>query len=263
MRQEKRRRSAEQKIICTSCGAPYGADLPKCPYCGALNAAAAEEEYLEKLQDVRQDLEELKDESTRATGRELARSGRMLRRVVVTVVCLIVIAAGLRTWLHQRDVRQQREDYVWRSENFPLLDGYYESGDTEAMLAMFNEASEKGKPVWDWKHAAYCDALNRMKLLDSFFELDRDAPEDADRRPADVLYQELCLAGADYLYEVDPEDLERIRELREPYLADMRERYDMTEEEWQGFEKQLKEHYGYPEFKPLEEYVKQKGESES
>lgn len=48
-----------KKIICSGCGAEYDATLPKCPYCDIINYSGAEAEYLNKLDDVREDMEEL------------------------------------------------------------------------------------------------------------------------------------------------------------------------------------------------------------
>ena len=46
-------------ICCGNCGGSYDDELPKCPYCGSIHISGAEKEYMEKLEDVREELEEL------------------------------------------------------------------------------------------------------------------------------------------------------------------------------------------------------------
>ncbi len=45
-----------KKIICRSCGAGYDASLVRCPFCGTAYAPAEENEYMETLEEVREDL---------------------------------------------------------------------------------------------------------------------------------------------------------------------------------------------------------------
>lgn len=51
-----------KQVICNSCRAQFDNDEPKCPYYGTMNYDGAEKEYLEKLEDVREDMEEAYEE---------------------------------------------------------------------------------------------------------------------------------------------------------------------------------------------------------
>ena len=53
--------SDKERIVCTSCGASFDKDEPKCPYCGTLNPYGAEKEYKEKLEDIREKLDVVDD----------------------------------------------------------------------------------------------------------------------------------------------------------------------------------------------------------
>ena len=67
--------SKGKQIICSSCGAEFEDMLPKCPYCGTMNYKGAEMEYLDRLEDVRSDMEQLgsvPETETRGSKRELS-----------------------------------------------------------------------------------------------------------------------------------------------------------------------------------------------
>lgn len=46
----------DNKILCKTCGAEYDVSLVRCPYCGTAYAPAEETEYMDKLEDIREDL---------------------------------------------------------------------------------------------------------------------------------------------------------------------------------------------------------------
>ena len=48
-------------IHCKSCGAEFEENLAKCPYCGTLNYKGAEQEYLNKLKNIQEDMEDLQE----------------------------------------------------------------------------------------------------------------------------------------------------------------------------------------------------------
>ena len=49
-------------MYCSNCGAEINEKDAYCPYCGVMNARAAEREYMEKLEDIREDTERLGEE---------------------------------------------------------------------------------------------------------------------------------------------------------------------------------------------------------
>ena len=70
-----------KRIICSSCGAEFDNDMAKCPYCGTMNYEGAEKEYLEKLEDVREDLDDLNEVPLEETKKEFKKQGRLIRKV--------------------------------------------------------------------------------------------------------------------------------------------------------------------------------------
>lgn len=48
-------------MICKNCGAHFDDLLPKCPYCGEFHYAGAQKEYMDHLEDMKDDLEDLSE----------------------------------------------------------------------------------------------------------------------------------------------------------------------------------------------------------
>jgi len=67
------------KIVnCETCGAEFDASLVRCPYCGTAYEPAAEDEYMDKLEDVREDLSKHTKDADNATKKPLRRSFSLL-----------------------------------------------------------------------------------------------------------------------------------------------------------------------------------------
>ena len=94
----------EEKVICSSCGAQFPAGKVRCPYCGTAYEPAAEEEYMDKLEQVRTDLEGYKVNAAKTTGKALAKAV-----IVFAVVVLVVLILGIGIFLLPEMMRRQRE----------------------------------------------------------------------------------------------------------------------------------------------------------
>ena len=74
-------------IICPSCGGEYEERLVRCPYCGTATLGAEENEYMDKLEDVRKDLEGYTGE-----GSEQIKS-KVGKTVIICIIAMVIIAA--------------------------------------------------------------------------------------------------------------------------------------------------------------------------
>ena len=91
-------------MICENCGAEIDAHEKACPYCGHINPAGAEEAYMDRLEDLQEDLEDLRDHGRRSDREEMKRQGRRLFRTGLILALVIGLAtAGLisldRLWM--------------------------------------------------------------------------------------------------------------------------------------------------------------------
>lgn len=140
------------KITCSSCGAQIDPNLPKCPYCDTLIPVGAEAEYMEKLNDIREDMEELKEVPVEAVKKELRYQGRRIGKILLicaAVAAVIAVIFALNEKKHERD---NTADYIWGHENFPKMNALYEEGKFEELEEFYFSALEEDRPVWNWEY---------------------------------------------------------------------------------------------------------------
>ena len=149
--------------VCNSCGAQFGSDHPKCPYCGTMNYEGAEKEYFEKLEDIREDVEELNAVPIQETKAELIKQGRFVRRIVLIVVLLAMVSAGIFFVQELSYKRDNKADFIWQETNYPVMDEMYAAEEYEELLAFYRQAEEEDKPVYTWKHAEFIRAYDHVQ----------------------------------------------------------------------------------------------------
>lgn len=76
-------------VRCNKCGGWFDTSEPKCPYCGAIYVPGAEAEYMDKLGDIREDMEDLEDLALSETGSEMKSA---LKKTFLTV---LAVAGGI------------------------------------------------------------------------------------------------------------------------------------------------------------------------
>lgn len=252
-----------KQLICSSCGGKFDDSLVKCPYCGTLNVPAAENEYMEKLEDVRENLEELQTIPTQEVKAAIGRSGKFVKRVVVVVLIVAAIAVaavfGFNWWVDYdlaTGTEMTTEEYLWREENYPKWDALYEEGKYEELMETIHTASDENHIVWEWEHYNFCimydnieSALGHMekyaeqgKLNSSGYEL--------------LLYEQWKVKGMELYGELTEEELEVLRPMAEPVMADFESRWGFTEEEYDTMYKEFQERKGYVSFDTIENFLK-------
>ena len=136
-------------IICNNCGAKMDKSLERCPHCGAMNYFGAEQKYMDRLEDIREDLHELKDVA------EIKRQKlmKLTLAVSIAVILLFVVPYAVLAFRkgHSADAseRSYEEAYVerlaWEDKYFPLMDAAYEEGDLARIAQIYEEHSAEAK----------------------------------------------------------------------------------------------------------------------
>ena len=83
------------RVHCTNCGGEFDPKEPKCPYCGTMYEPGAEHQYMEKLGDIREDMEDLNSLAVSETASELKSAVRSTLLTIVVIVVAIAALAGL------------------------------------------------------------------------------------------------------------------------------------------------------------------------
>jgi len=88
---------SDKKIIvhCQSCGAEFANTEPKCPYCGTIYIPGAETEYMNKLGDIREDMEDLEGAALSETASELKTATGKMFKIIFIIAAIIAGLFGI------------------------------------------------------------------------------------------------------------------------------------------------------------------------
>ena len=261
-------------LRCPNCGALYREGLLHCPYCRSVDDYQDESEYLEDLDDLKEKLEVLpemtKKEHERAQKKELVGDmKKILFRVGLAVgIFLLLVGAGIFAdrviygsggW---DNPEKQKEEYLWKQENFAKLDELYEKKDYQGLLDFDSENHNAG--IYDWEHYPLLEGLRDMEYLEhdlhyaETFGGEDGSDLDLDNR-AMILKYELELLFFDKRAAQEA-DKEIIKELSAGYIEDMETRFALTPEELKELEAAAVSNRGYVYINDCKEFLKDREE---
>lgn len=232
-----------KKIICSSCGAEISEDAAKCPYCGSAYYKGSEREYMGKLENVREELENLGD----AASEELiATAKRQSKKWIKLLVILVVIIGGMVILITLLDKAvfgsstDYRAQYAWQTENFPKLDALYDAGQYEEMVQLYNTLSrQKNANLFEWQHHNfYTDYTGMQELLDI---LEEAQTKELDKYALyELFYLEWDVKFIEYKKPYNETELAALKKGMEAGAADFETRWHMNEHDYEIFEAKLK-----------------------
>ena len=241
-------------IICRSCGADYSAKLPNCPYCGTMNLPAAEQAYMNKLENMRSDLEGLGG----LAGRQAKKGFRSMRRKMLIAAMLLCLAAALLYGLHLRrekaETQREKAEFLWQRTAFAEMDAYYASGDYESLLQLYYDAQDAGHHVWQYRHSSFCEFL--MKIEIAKYSLREYEAGDGDL--VCLLRDELHLYQLEDLPTLGMEERAELDRLRSPLLEDLDARFHLTEDEIFTFRKVIARD-GWLSYEDCKRFLEERG----
>lgn len=245
-----------KKKTCPFCAAEYLDNLPACPYCGTMNYKGAEAEYLEKLENVRSDMEDLGSIPAQEIKKEFKGTLRFVRKIFVGMAVLAAVWIAVYAWINYEPERDPQADYLWKQTNYPVFDELYEKKDYEEMTRLYREAVEEDQPIYDWEHSYFCGVLDDLFYVETILEHLADGEE-----LKDSYYEDLVYYGWKYDYtfieeHLSEEEIELVTPYVEHYLQDFHARWEFTEKERTKFTEYMSEHYGYPSFDLCEDYIR-------
>lgn len=148
-------------MYCGSCGAKLTEKDARCPFCGTINPLGAEAEYMEKLEDIREDTEDLADTTREEYGKQLKHHSGFAIKIflVLFFICLFFffLTHGCSHLIEQHEKKELRDEIAFRNEYFPRLDELYSQGDDEIVMEYMDSLfNKKGvSALYSWKHQTY------------------------------------------------------------------------------------------------------------
>lgn len=225
-------------VHCASCGAIFNADYAYCPYCGRMNDPAAEREYMEHLDEIRQDVADLASIPLEETKQVAASQGKKVAMIVVATLVIVGILMGI-VWVvlnFGSEDYDEKNAYLWRQENLPKLDACYDAEDYDGMMAIVDEGYQNGGDWYSWEHADFLQVYQNYLFAKDEMEI-RDSLADPVTEMKDFDYEDLFYnqMSVIYLYEkgkfLDDEEKERLAGVYEEIRADFENFYKLPEDE--------------------------------
>ncbi len=241
---------------CKSCGAQFDEMLPACPYCGTMSIKGAQAEYMEKLEDIRSDVEELGSVPAEVTKKEIKKQTKIILWALGICGALLLVGVIIEVIFgYKPQERDDKADYLWLQENVPVLNELYEQEQYEELMKTVNAAYANNEPVWQWEHRYFCEYLEYVLRENAILE------KEASGQVLDIGDYEWLL----YLYcqtEKIPqsslltdEEKEKLNPFVEVLNADYETRWNFTGEEQALFDAMLLENDGYADFDDIEVIV--------
>lgn len=250
--------AAKVKLMeCKSCGAHFDEMLPACPYCGTMSIKGAEAEYMGKLENIREDMQDLTAVPMEETKKAMKKQTKFVLIIIGVILGLFVLLFAIELFFGYRaPERDPQADFAWQQENFPIFDELYEQEKDGELLDKYYEALAVDAPIYVWEHYEYVSALSL--LADFNYILDKEAQGE----PLDKYdYQSLLYAGFRVeTYEKSTaytqEELDRLQPYIERVREDFNTRWNFTEEELDYFEEVAEKNYGVVPYRVIEDFVK-------
>ena len=156
-------------IVCSNCGGKFQEELPQCPYCGQIYVPGAEMEYMEELQDIKDNLSEVEEASTQVYQNEIKKNARKTGVIIFALVIVILLGCGLlwsasHLFSYEESEEEIKERILWERKHFPMLDEWYAAEEYQKILDFMEEAYEEhGYYIYDWEHYHFVSHYEHWK----------------------------------------------------------------------------------------------------
>ena len=253
-------------MYCGNCGGEITDKDAYCPYCGVMNPRAAETEYMEKLEDIRENTEKLGDEGGRHTKKEVRRVGR-LAVIIFAIVAVLVLGLFVFSWAMDHffygNGRDARDEAAFKEKYFPKLEELYASGDMDATCDYLNEiGGEDGAEVLQmWPHYKYISYYMDYKIVHAIpgTELDNDF--------WNLKYGEVLYAGIELIYQagyfgqknMSAEETEKVKGYASEAEDIFSEYFSLDKSELDEIYRNCTDEEGYVYYTKIQEWAKKTG----
>ena len=232
-----------QNIICPDCGATFSVREKSCPFCGHVNEIGDELAYQQKLEDIREDLEDLEDVPSEMYKEEAVSGAKSVGKITliiasVLLILFIVIVLIFRT-AAKISAGNVGKEITQKREYFASLDELYYSGNYEELRNIYNESLLKPDDninIYDWDHNRfillymyYSDLKYNLELVYDLYDA-KDVAEDLFIEDAAYVFYDaakLLLTDwkkEDYQNTLTKDDFARLEEYK-AYAADILQKH--------------------------------------
>lgn len=231
---------------CENCGASFDENLPKCPYCGALNEEGAEKEYNEKLERIRTKLDnvdELASEEFKAEAKVFLKVF-LVTLLVVGILGLAIYggrsAVGPVGTISNRAVVDKKiESIAEFSKAVKEWNVLYAEGKYEEMVQTVNDNKSKfSGELYSWEHAQFVNGYSEVLRTKEAFDRFDNEEKKSTYRYTEIVYNTIYLHYlvdiASYKDRYTEKDAEVLREEYDSLVERLLEATNITEAEFEA-----------------------------
>lgn len=231
----------EQTVKCKSCGASIPVRDRFCTFCGAVNEIGDELEYQKKLEDIREDMQQLENVSAETYRKEVKKSAKGIGIIAVIVAIVIAIFAGIfcvfRFVSSKKEEAVVMDEIAWERETFPMLNALYDEEKYDEVMDYYNNFYSGG----DWKHynleswehsiffrmyRSYTNIQLNIEMIENSSEIHQD---DVGRVFEDCMKVAMTdWKRADYSHSLTERDFERIKEYQDNVWEILEEHFKLS-----------------------------------
>lgn len=263
-------------MICPNCGGDFAEWAPKCPYCGNMNYRGAEKQYMDQLETLRQDMEELPEASKEHYRKEVGGAVKKLFRPLLVLMLAVVMITVLGVFWERHQEKKYEERYLrvyaWEKENFPKLNQWYEAGEYDQIVEFSDRLWEEDSEfrLNNWEHTVfvidYYKPYSACLLLHRTLEAGKTPSWEmaADALPAGIFLafyttEEKLEEKADEMekwgYGLTGDEVLKVDEYRLAARDILYEDMGFTEEEARALSLECTDEDGYMRYAPCYDYV--------
>lgn len=168
-------------VICSNCGAEFDMHEAKCPFCGHINPLGAEEQYMQKMQDIKSDLAHVDDDQVEEIKKEAKKSVKivlitLLVLAVIIVVLMVIFAVDRKVSSTYGGIKLYEDDLVkagkWNDEHLQQLEEMYDNKDIDGLCAFFGELQASGDygAFYSWDHSFLVSQIYDIRFWVKYLE---------------------------------------------------------------------------------------------
>lgn len=235
---------------CPNCGAEIKKSESKCPYCGFINEEGAEKKYMDRLYDLRDDLDTVDEQAAAGYGKSF---GRPLKIIAITITVLIIITVAAAVISSAFKVKEREtdpgksndmlEEMTWKKEAFSEFDSLYEQGEYEKMCEAVFSKDTANHNTHEWKHYWFATIYNDYLLTKE--DLERIDKEGWSQYDAGNIFYRCSFCHYEQLYKnkysnsLTDEEVEKLKPVI-AYMNDvLHERLGFTDEDMEALKDEL------------------------
>lgn len=158
--------STVKNVHCPNCGAIFPDNRDRCPHCQTMYEPGAERVYMDKLEGIRDAVDDLGSIPGKETTAEVKKIFDKLFKFILllSILTLIIISSTYFAARRQNSSLAQKEveNLAWRQETYPYWDELYANGDYEKLFAEYTQAISDERVVLEYEHNDFLFVLRNI-----------------------------------------------------------------------------------------------------